>query len=167
MKKISLLFLLVFNLGMTQINANSEDLEKIYLDGGYKEINETLNETNVFFEEVIPLPTRIPNVGFTHSFARFISTGSPKLEISFLNENYGKTHYKIFVTSLKYKQDFQNEENISRIKLKDGSEAIFLNKENFSLLIFEKSEFQYTLMMDNKSLEKIKNEGLIQIANSI
>lgn len=167
MKKISLLFLLIFNLGIAHINANGEDLEKIYLDGGYKEINEALNETNVFFEEVIPLPTTLPAVEFTHVFARFITIESPKLEISFLNENYGETHYKIFVTSLKYRQEFGNEENISKIKLKDGSEAIYLIKENFSLFIFEKRKFQYTLMIDNKSLEKVKNEGLIQIANSI
>ena len=167
MKKVGLLFLFVFCFGVPHMNANGEDLEKIYLDGGYKETNRALNEANTFFRENILLPTRLPEVVFTHTFARFTTIASPKLEISFLNENSGETHYKIFVTSLKYKQEFQNEKSASRMKLKDGSEAIYIIKENFSLLIFEKNKFQYTLMMDKIHPEKVTKENLIQIANSI
>lgn len=167
MKKISLLLLFMFCFGVSHINANGEDLEEIYLDGGYKETNKALNEASALFGENILLPTRLPAITFTHSFARFTNIKSPKLEISFLNENSGKTHYKIFVTSLKYKQEFKNEQNASRMKLKDGSEAIYLIKENFNLLIFEKNKFQYTLMMDNLHPKKVTKEDLIQIANSI
>lgn len=164
MKKISLLFLFVFCLGIPYINAESEDLESIYLEGGYKETSKALNEANAFFKKNILLPTRLPAVEFTHIFSRFSTLGNPKLEISFLNENSGTTHYKIFVTSLDYKMEYQNE-NAVRMKLKNGSEGIYLIKEHFSSLIFEKNEFQYILMVDNN--HQVSSENLIQIANSI
>lgn len=166
MKKISLLFLFIFCFGLAYINAESEeDFESIYLNGDYKETTKALDEANVYFKKDILLPTRLPGIVFTHVFGRFSTIGYPKLEITFLNENIGKTHYKIFVTSLKHKQDFQNEENIIRMKLKDGSEGIYLTKQNFSILTFEKNEFQYTLMVDNN--HQITNKNLIQIADSI
>ncbi|MFG3613415.1 hypothetical protein [Rummeliibacillus stabekisii] len=105
---IMLLFIFCFGISIINVQASGEDLEEIYLKGGYKEINKALNEANAFFDENILLPTRLPAIAFTHTFARFTTNReTPKLEISFLNENSGETHYKIFVTSLKYKQEFR------------------------------------------------------------
>lgn len=53
------------------------------------------------------------------------------------------------------------------MKLEDGSEAVYLIKENFSLMIFEKNNFQYTLMLDRIQSKIVTNKDLIQIANSI
>lgn len=169
MKKINLLFLTVFIFGVLNINANAniEDLEKIYLEGGFEETNKALDEANAFFEKNIPLPTRLPNVAFTHTFARFSTLGYPNLEICFFNENFGKTNYKIYITSLEYKKKLEHKENISKVKLNDESEAIYLVEEYFSLFIFEKNKFQYTLMMDNENSESYKIQDLIKIANSI
>lgn len=169
LKKISFLFLLlfVFCFEIRHIKANEEDLEKIYLNGGYQETNKAIKEASAFFGENILLPTRLPDVSYTHSFARFTTREMPKLEISFLNKNSGQTHYKIFVTSLKYKQKFNDQQNASRFKLEDKSEAIYLVKENFSLLIFEKNKFQYSLVMDRQNSNIVTNKELIRIANSV
>lgn len=170
MRKFTVILLFIFCFGLSNINAQAsgEDLEEIYLKGGYKEANKAVNEASAYFGENILLPTRLPAIAFTHTFARFTTNReNPKLEISFLNENSGETHYKIFVTSLKYKQEFRDLQKVTRMKLEDGSKAIYIVKENFSLMIFEKNNFQFTLMMDSIHPKRVTSKDLVQIANSI
>ncbi|MBK3493932.1 DUF4367 domain-containing protein [Viridibacillus sp. YIM B01967] len=167
MKKLCLVLLLLFCFGMEHKEANGEELEKIYLEGGYKQTYEALKEAEDFFKLDISLPTRIPSIAFTHNFGRFTTLGNPQLEITYLNENSGEVHYKILVTSLKYKQEFTADQNVQRMKLNDGSEAVYVITENFDLLVFEKYGLQYTLMVDKIHLDKFTKEALSKIANSI
>jgi len=138
-------------------------VEKIYLDGGYLEVNEALQEAEEYLKQDIPLPTRLPPVAFTHHFGIFSTLGSPQLEITYLNEDSGHTHYKIYVTPLEHKLEFRKE-HVAR--LKDGSEAIYYPGGNFVLLAFEKKDLQYVLMVD-KIHPEITKEVLVKIANSI
>lgn len=138
-------------------------IEKIYLDGGYLEVNKALEEAEDYFKQDIALPTRLPPVAFTHHFGIFSTVGSPQLEITYLNENSGHTHYKIYVTSLEHKLKFRKEHIAI---LDDKSEAIYYTGGNFVILAFEKKGWQYVLMVD-KIHPKITKEVLVAIANSI
>lgn len=164
MKKISVLFLFLFCFGMNHMNASDEQLEKIYLEGGYKEVNEALQEAKDFFKQDIALPTRLPPIAYTHHFGIF-STSAPQLEITYLSEDSGHTHYKIYVRSLKYKLKIKAVEH--KVKLNDGSEAIYLIRENFDELVFEKDGLQYVLLVDKIHPDKITKEVLVKIADSI
>lgn len=105
MKKLNLLFIFILCFVINHTEVNGEDVGRIYLEGGYKETNEALKETEDYLKLDISLPTRLPAVAFTHSFGRFNTLGIPQLEITYLNEDSGNTHYNILVTSLKYKQE--------------------------------------------------------------
>lgn len=167
MKKLNLLFIFILFFGMNQTVVNGEDLAEIYLEGGYKETNVALKETEDYLKLDIPLPTRLPPVAFTHNFGQFSTLGIPQLEITYLNENSGTTHYKILITSLKYKQEFKDGPNTHKIKLSDGIQAVYVTTENFNLFVFEKGEIQYTFMVDNLHPDEFTKETLVKIADSI
>jgi hypothetical protein len=138
-------------------------LEEIYLEGGYTEVSKALNEAEDYFKKEIPLPTRLPEVVYTHHFGRF-GTLEKQLEITYLNEDSGHTHYKIVVTS---PEPEQKSIKGQPVKLKDGSEAIYRISEHFDVMTFEKDGFEYMLMVDKIHPDKISKEVLIAIANSI
>lgn len=163
MKKNFFVILFFILLGGLNVSATGNDLQKIYLEGGYTEAHKAIKESENYFKQEITLPTRIPATPFTHHFGRFSTLGSPTLEVRFLNENNGNSHFKINITSLEHKQIFDSKEKTQKLKLADDSDAIYYNDDNFHMFIFEYNNFQYRIMTD----KTINKETLLSIANSI
>lgn len=168
MKKIYVLLLCSLCMGALDVNAVViNDLEEIYLEseGGYSEVNTAVEESEEFFDKKIALPTRLPSIAFTHNFGRFSNFSIPKLEITYLDEKSGYTHYGIDIIPNEYKMTLPKD--AKTVSLADGSEAFYYSRRNFTMFVLEKNEFQYTFTMDKESAEKISIEGMVKIANSM
>lgn len=168
MKRIYVLLLCFLCIGMIDVKANViNDLEEIYLesDGGYSEVSKAVSESEKFFSKKIAFPTRLPSIEFTHNFGRFTNFSTPLLEITYLDERSGYTHYEIDITSSEYKRS--QPKYAKTVSLKDGSEAFYYNRSDFTMFVTEKNGFQYTFRMDKKSAEKITIEGMVKIADSM
>jgi len=168
MKKIFVLLLFSLCIGIIDVKAEViNDLEEIYLESedSYTEVNTAVKESEEFFNKKIALPTRLPSIAFTHSFGRFSNLSTPKLEIDYLDEKSGFTHYKIDITSNEYKMTLPKD--AKTVSLADGSEAFYFSRRNFTMFVIEKNQFQYTFTMDKESAEKITIEGMVKIANSM
>jgi hypothetical protein len=183
MKKTIILFpvsciivMLIFS-SMVKANHTSEELQKVYFEIGFKEVNEALNEGNEHFKQAIALPVQLPPVAFTHSFGRFNNLDgemNDKYEIEFLHKDIPQNHYMIFVQPAKYgiklRKDLVNNKLVDlKLKTKDRNEAIYSTRlvSGFNLLVFEKNGFQYVLSVDKRISDKVTSEILIEIANSI
>ena len=140
-------------------------LEEIYLEGGYMGVSQALQEAEDYFKKKIALPTRLPEVAFTHHFAIFSTLGTPELAITYLNENSGSTHYKINVSLLIPNQKFSTKGQT--LSLNDGSKAVYRISENFDAMFFEKDGFEYIFMVDKIHPGLMTKEVLVDIANSI
>ncbi|MGB5947064.1 hypothetical protein [Paenisporosarcina sp.] len=154
----------------TKVKTNVNSLEKIFLNIGYKEVNKALQESKDYFKRDIALPTQLPPVTFTHNFGRFnhsFGKENDQLEITYINENVGQNHYQIRVKSVQYKLEFSDEKIDHTIKLNDGSAAIYSTKLPLDVLVFEKHEWQYTLLVDKRISNTVTKEVLVDIANSI
>ena len=141
-----------------------KSLEEIYLEGGYKEVSKAVQEAEDYFKKEIALPTRLPQVAFTHHFGSF-DTLTKQLEITYLNEDSGSTHYKILVTIPVPNQKFSNKGKT--LSLNDGNKAIYRTRENFDAMFFEKGGFDYIFMVDKIHPGLMTKEVLVDIANSI
>ena len=143
------------------------DLEEIYLDSedSYSEVTEAIKESEKFFKDEIILPTRLPKIAFTHIFGRFSNFSTPILEITYLDEKSGYTHYQIDIVSIKDKIPLPTD--AKKINLHDGNEAFYFKRSDFTMFVIEKENFQYTFRMDNNSAEQITIDGMVKIANSM
>lgn len=154
----------------TKVKTDVNSLEKILLEIGYKEVNKALQESKDYFKRDIALPTQLPPVTFTHNFGRFTHSfgkENNQFEITYINENVGQNHYQIRVKPVQYKLEFSDEKIDHTIKLKDGSAAIYSTKLPLDVLVFEKYEWQYTLLVDKRISHTVTKEVLVDIANSI
>lgn len=143
-----------------------ESLEEIYLKSGeYTEVNKAIKAAENHFGREINLPVRLPSVVFTHSFGTFRKDGESQLTLKYLNENDGYTHYNISITSIISGSNVNNPKEI--VLLKNGTEALYLERENVDALLFEKDSFEYILSIDKKNYIENQKEILKQIANSI
>ncbi|MGG0655804.1 hypothetical protein [Rummeliibacillus pycnus] len=152
-------------------NAANNDFEKYYYDIGYKDISNALSDSSKHFKKNISLPSQLPELTFTHAFGRLNDLKgevNDNVEFEFLNENLPNNHFKINITPIAFKMTFEEKNIEQKVKLKDGSEAIFSTSIiGFNTLVFEKNDLQYILSIDEKSEEKITLENLIAIANSV
>jgi len=153
-----------------KIKTNVNSLEKFLLEIGYKEVNIALRESNDYFKRDIALPTQLPPITFTHNFGRFnhsFGKENDQFEIIYLNDNFGQNHYQIRVRPVQYKLEFSDEKIDHTIKLNDGSAAIYSTKLPLDVLVFEKNEWQYTLLVEKRISNTVTKEVLVDIANSI
>ncbi|HWI46842.1 MAG TPA: hypothetical protein VNU45_01290 [Rummeliibacillus sp.] len=163
--------LLLLHLNTFIANAKSNDFEKFYYDIGYKDISNALLDGNKLFKANISLPSQLPEVSFTHAFGRLSDLEGEEndvLEFEFINEHSPHNHYKILINPITNKLPFEEKHIKQKVKLKDGSEAVFSKTfTDFNTLAFEKNGLQYILSMDQESEKEITMKNLIEIANSV
>ncbi len=164
-------FIAVLTIQTQFAKATDNDFDKYYYDIGYKDISTALEESNKLFHENIALPSQLPAIPFTHAFGRLSDLDGKEndgLEFAFINENSPHNLYKITINPIEYKLPFEQKHINQKVKLSDGSEAIFSKSfTNFNTLAFEKNGWQYILSVDSASDKEITMENLIGIANSV
>ncbi|WP_102691889.1 hypothetical protein [Rummeliibacillus pycnus] len=164
-------FLLFLHINVNFVNAASNDFEKYYYDIGYKDISNALIESNELFKTNVALPSQLPALRFTHAFGKLNDLDgeeNDELEFEFINEKSPNNHYKINIRPVAYKVIFEEKDIDQKVKLNDGSEAIFSKTfTDYNTLAFEKNGLQYILSVDQKSDKKISMKNLIAIANSV
>jgi hypothetical protein len=152
-------------------NDTPPPLEEMYTQIGYKTIEEAVNEFENHFKKDVKLPFIVPSIPFSHQFGRFSEDKeydiNDSLGIELINEKAPENHYKIDIRPLKNKINFMNRGNQKVITLKNGQEAIYINEKYYNLLVFEKDDWQYMLGIDKRVANKVTEEILVTIANSI
>lgn len=152
-------------------NKDEPAFEEVLLEIGYKEVNKALQESKEHFKRSIALPTEVPPVTFTHSFARFkhsYGKENEQFEVSYLNEHLKQNHYQIRIKPVKYKIEISEKKINQVIKLSDGSEAIYSTHfPLLDLLAFEEDDWQYILLVDKRISKTVTKEVLVNIANTI
>ena len=148
--------------------------EEIYLDWGYTGVDEALLEFENHFKKDLKLPLRIPSLALTHQFGIFNDMDddiNDSFEMSFVNDQHPENHYKIEVRPAKNRINFTERDIEGIYKLKDGSSASYISispsQTRVFGLVFEKADWQYILSVDERVVDTITSEILIQIANSI
>lgn len=170
MKKLIFLYVLGCIFTLNTVQAESYSFEKNYFDGGYKEVNKALRESEEYYNRPIALPTEVPPIPFTHIFGRFskgYGEANVQFEVTYLNEDLGQNHFDIRIAPVEYKVEFKGDRIKKTFKLKDGQDAIFSEIFGFHLLVFEKEGWQYILSLDKRVSEQVLPEKLVDIANSI
>lgn len=153
-------------------SADSASFEKIYRNGGYKEIYKALQESEDHFKRKIALPTQLPPIPFTHCLGRLSDLNgneNDQLEIFFINKDSPQNHYSIRIQPIEYGLEFREEQIDEKIKLEDGNQSIYTTTifSGFNLLVFKKDGWQYILFIDKRNSDKVTKEVLLKIANSI
>ncbi|MGE6488756.1 hypothetical protein [Paenisporosarcina sp. NPDC076898] len=174
MKKISFLgitiiFCLVLSFTI-KVKADEFQFEKLLYDIGYKEVNKAYMESTNHFKRDIALPSQLPPIAFTHNLGRFSNlegNANDSFQITYLNKDIAQNHYQIRVKPVKYKLEFSKEKIDHKVKLNDGSEAIYSTKMPLDLLAFEKNEWQYILLVDKRISKSVSLKVLVDIANSV
>lgn len=139
------------------------DVEKLYLENGYTEVSEAIKKTEDLLKKDLELPTRVPPINFTHIVGSYSSSpGVPNLEISYLDENTGRTLFKILVSKTPPTSAVSK-----KIRLEDGNELLYYNHGDFDVFVVEKKGLGYTFMIDKASSEKITMKGVAKIVNSM
>ena len=158
---ISLCIGSLFN--QTNVYAESTtDIEQLYLQVGYKKVEEAVEEFEKLYETKIELPTKFPfEVKF--SFGRVTNhNGFPLLELEHSNKLTGESLIiNIFpkdkAPKLKINQTFT---------LKDGTKAKFFESNNIQFLQFQNNKVDY-LMSISKRKNADQFKDLIEIAESL
>lgn len=167
---VSVLLLTVFPL-ISNMNNESDQFQKLYIEIGYKSVHEALFESIDHYNHDIALPIQLPPIAFTHSFGRFNDMEGNEndgFEVEYVNKNLGQNHYMIRVKPVEYGISFRNEQIDQRFLLKNESEAIFSTWiQGFHLFVFEKDGWQYILTVDKRISDRVTAEVLLEIANSI
>lgn len=169
-------FLVIFILGLNNgyVFGNTKDtpppFEEIFTDGGYKTVEEALDDFERHFKQQLILPLRVPSLSFTHQFGIFNNLEgeiNDSLEVKFISDQKPENHYKIEVRHIKNKLEFGDRFISTSYKLKNGNDALYMETEFvFNMLVFEMDNWQYVLSID-KRVDKVTPETLVQIANSI
>lgn len=173
-----LLFLLsilicVTSNGTVYANPNNTlpPFEEMYIQYGYKPIEEAVVEFENHFKGDVKLPFIVPSIPFTHQFGRFTEDKengvNDTLNIEFINEKSPENHYKIDIRPLKNKINIKDRVNQKTYTLKNGKKAIFFVEQNVSFFVFEKDKWQYMFGIDKRLSNKVTAEMLVAIANSI
>lgn len=173
MKKISILaiaFFFCFAVAKN-IKAESEAFEVKYFELGYEDISQAIQKGEKSFKRSILLPTKMPSVPFTNVLGRFSNAEGQEnddLEIKFINENSSQNHYIIRIKPIEYGLKIEDEQIDERLKLNDGSEAIYSTQiSGFHVLIFEHEKLEYILSLDKVHSKEKTKRVLIDIANSM
>ncbi|KGX85903.1 hypothetical protein [Pontibacillus marinus] len=154
--------------------ANTKDepptFDELYPEYGYTSVDEAIKEFEEHFKQDFKLPLRMPPLSFTHYFGKFKDLKgdiNDSLELIFISEEIPQNHYKIDVRPVEHKVSSKNRYTHKVFKLKDGSEATYLELRYFSVLLFDKNKWQYMLSIDNRASDNVTPETLIKIANSL
>lgn len=172
-RTISLFLLLFCLLFLLTVFATANDkpgpYEEIYLEIGYKTVEEALNDFEQHFKERPKLPLRVPPISFTHHFGRFINLNgdiNDSFEAKYISDISPENHYKIDIRPLKNKLIFKDRGNQKPYILKNGQKAVYFEHQLFNFLVFENDNWQYMLGID-KRVSKVTPDTLVEIANSI
>ncbi|MGO4369271.1 hypothetical protein [Paenibacillus sp. 2TAB19] len=152
--------------------------EKPYLDGGFKSVEEALQECETLHHKELKLPYKLPPIAFTHHFGSCYNDKeyhkNDELGIEYLHEKKGENHYKIDVRPSSQKLNFEKSRRIKQsYTLQDGNRALYMempipmSKRGFNILVFEKDGWQYLLSIDSRVEDKVTVHILLEIANSI
>lgn len=151
-------------------NITIDETSNMYLQSGYGNLYEELQESKEHFRKNIVLPHRLPPVSFTHSFGRFNDLDghhNDEFEIEYINEDKPYHHYKILVRPVEFGIKFEDKHITQTVNLRDGSKAIYSTAtDGFNLLAFEKYGFQYILSI-SKDVTTVSKEVLAEIADSV
>lgn len=160
-----------FSLSFSSNADSNNDFEGYFYDIGYKDIASSVIDGQKHFSKKISLPSKLPGVTFTHAFGRMNDLKgeeNDELEFIFLHEKKAQNHFKILIKPVKYKLPFEEKHIKQKIKLNNGTEAIYSKSfTGFDTVAFEKNGLQYILSMDEDSDKRITVEALTEIANSI
>ncbi|KZR59356.1 hypothetical protein [Pseudobacillus badius] len=168
------LSILVFGVNTETVYANSnykpKSFEEIYREIGYKTVEEAIKDFEQHFKQNLKLPLRVPPIDFTHHFGRFTDLEgdvNDSFEVIFINDTSPQNHYKIEVRAIKNKISIRDKYVTAIYRLKNESEAVYINISGFNVLVFEKGNWQYMLGVDKRISDKAPPETLVQIANSL
>lgn len=184
--KYKLSVLMIFFLFVSVSNAYAnvspsnerEPLEKMFLEYGYKPVDDAVLACEKHFNRNIELPVKLPPIGFTHAFGRCnidtVSNINDHLEIEFLSDNRiitAANHYVINIrpaASLP-KELIHKREVIQTYELEDGTKATYgtMFHRRINALVFEINGWQYRMWVDKRIEDKVPGDILVEIANSI
>ena len=169
-RSISLLLISFCLLFFLTIYATANDkpspYEEIYLEIGYKTVEDALDDFEQHFKQKLKLPLRVPPISFTHHFGRF-SDLDDSFEVKFINEKLSENHYKIDVRPIKNKIPISKKYEVKTFELKNGIVTTYMTISGFNVLVFERDNWQYMLNIDKRVSDKVTTETLLDIANSI
>jgi hypothetical protein len=165
-------FGLLFTALNVEANYSNKQFEKSLYDIGFKEVHKAVDDAELHYQKNIALPVQLPPIPFTHSFGRFDDLKgdiNDELEIEYINKDATKNHYMISVKPAEYKLALNSKLIERTFKLKDGTNAKFINKKigRFFVLFFEDEGWQYRLSLDSASPENVSPNMLVDIANSL
>jgi hypothetical protein len=144
--------------------------EKLYLEIGYKTLEESVNDFESHFNKELALPLRLPPLPFTHYFGRFNDfdgENNDHLEVEFINEKHPENYFRIHVRPIKYGITFKESYKHKDLLLKDGNYAKYMTISGSNSLIFEKGNWQYIINVDKRLSKLVPPKSLVEIANSI
>ncbi|MDQ0232694.1 hypothetical protein [Metabacillus malikii] len=171
---IVLSFCYLLGLNSTAVNANPKNspppIENLHIQNGYKTVEEAVLEFEKHFNRDLTLPFKIPPIPFTHYFGRFNDLEgviNDSLDIEFINEQLPENHYKIDIRPYKTKISIHEKDVLKRMKLQNGNDAMFVHVPGFDVLVFSIDDCQYMLSVDKRNTEKVSQNALVEIANSM
>ncbi|GMK41228.1 hypothetical protein PCCS19_42840 [Paenibacillus sp. CCS19] len=181
---ICLLLVGIFTMQTTAAAAPSSDkpppFDQVLLDNGFEPVESALKKCEADAHRELSLPYKLPPVPFTFQLAQFrgCSEGlNDNLRIEYLNEKHGKIHYIMDIRPIERKLSFRKTRAKHVYKLKDGSEALFLeyrspkklskHERGFNALVSEHEGWQYYLAIDCRIQKQVPAEALVAIANSV
>lgn len=132
---------------------------------GYKTVNEAVMEFEKVCKCEVLLPTKMPEMSFTHEFASIhddkINGRNNILQIRFVNRKIKSNNFKLEIH--KDKMDFVGKET----SLRDGNKGIYFEDHLYRYLVFEKNKLQYVVGLDKNVGDIDTLEVLMGVANSI
>ncbi|WP_085990986.1 hypothetical protein [Oceanobacillus senegalensis] len=178
-KRISLFFLILSAFlcggfhGAVYVKADDKPkpLEEFYPEFGYTTAEEAIQEFESHFDQDVQLPLRIPPIPFTHYMGKFSDLEgdiNDSLELMFINEDSPENHYKVEVRLIEAKLEVPERYIVKKVQLNNGDEAIYMQIHGAAYgLVFEKGNWQYILSVDRRVSDRVTDEVLVQIAESI
>lgn len=177
MYKIVSFFLLIvicLTFSVYNVYANSNDkpqpFEQIYLEIGYKTVEEAVSEFEDHFKQNLKLPLRVPPIEFTHHFGRFSDLEgeiNDSFEVEYISDKSPKNHYKIDILPIEHKIPIRDKYVLDVYEMKNDIQATYMTISGFNVLVFERDNWQYMLSVDKRVSDTVTPEVLVEIANSI
>ncbi|RED54743.1 hypothetical protein DFP95_12268 [Cohnella lupini] len=183
MLRLLIICIMVCELFTTKVHASRVQpqsdvppFEVPYFEIGYKSVEQALKECELHNQRKIILPVKLPSVEFTHHIGRCNKDPNDmndEFQIEYLNEKQSMNHYNIDVRPIEQKLNFAMNKRVQSYKLTDGSEARYFTtvtpkiRGGFNILVFEKNGWQYRLSVDTRIQDRVTQNTLLEIAQSI
>ncbi|MDF2946566.1 MAG: hypothetical protein K0S51_1245 [Bacillales bacterium] len=160
LKYILFIGILIFSTNLGVIGAEISEVNRGY----YKAVSDFEKHTNM----ELKLPTKLPQLDFTYYNESFSEEPlNESLRLTYMNLEKPEVHYFIEVRRLKYKLKDKHMDVLREYRLENGRTAKLINFSGFNTLVFEDYNFQYILNVDKRVENKVPNEELVEIANSL